>query len=242
MSDKNVICILAKQPVPGSIKIKLQDNLGKKQAAFLARAFLMDTIATSLSVPRSRTIIAHWPSDSVKAFEDIIYLYASEEPRKKISGKADSISLIPQTGDDTGQRFSYLSEKIFGMGAERVLFVSSDCPQLEPAIYRAAFELLKKKQAVIGPTFDGGFYMMGLRQHCPDLFMEIEWGSSSVYKSTVDRIDDHNLAWQELEISYDIDSPEELEQLYLDIDNLRLSGDDFICFHTEKCLANLSKN
>mgnify|MGYP000548000493 CR=1 FL=1 len=63
----------------------------------------------------------------------------------------------------------------------------------------------------------------------------------TVYKETVERLNQSGLSWQELEISYDVDSPEELEQLYFDIDNLRLAGENDIAYHTEKCLANLRK-
>ena len=94
---------------------------------------------------------------------------------------------------------------------------------------------------ILGPTFDGGYYILGVDNHYPDIFDGIEWDSGFVFKQLKDRLVATGMPWQELEISYDIDRSEELEQLYFDIDNLRLAGQDDICHHTEKCLLNLRR-
>jgi len=241
MKNGNVICLFAKYPAPGKVKDRLEKVVGKKQAAFLARAFLLDTISTSLRVPRADLYLAHSPSDSGKDFENLLYLFAAVEKDNKIARKAGLITLIPQSDGDLGSRLKMASEFFFSNGARRVVFLGSDCPLLQPVVLRASFELLKKNQVIVGPTFDGRYYLIGIAGHFPEMFEGIDWSASSVYRETVSRLSKNGLEWQELELSYDVDGPEELEQLYSDIDNLRLAGENNIAYHTEKCLQNLVK-
>lgn len=241
MNNKNVVCVFAKCPKPGEVKTRLEAIIGKKHAAFLARAFLMDTISTALRLRNTSMTIAHWPPDSKQEFEEIIYLYCSEEKSKTSKERSSDICLLPQRGADLGERLANASDELFESGAEKILMIGSDSPQLDPSIFRAAFELLNKKRAVLGPTFDGGYYMIGLNRPCREIFNGVNWGTPSVYKETSDILRQKNIEWQELEISYDIDSSNDLEQLYFEIDNLRLAGENKICFHTEKYLRSLSE-
>ncbi len=237
----NIICVFTRYPSPCTVKTKLEEFLGKKQAAFLARAFLMDTISASLKVPRSSLVIAYSPSDSRKELENILYLFAREETNKKIAKMAESIGLIPQAEGCLGDRFTIVSESLFADGAQKVIFIGSDSPLLQPLVLRASFELLSEKQVVVGPTFDGRHYLLGVNNHLPRFFAGIDWSSPRTYSETVSRLAGDGLKWQELELSYDVDGPAELEQLYFDIDNLRLTGENEIAYHSERCLQNLEK-
>jgi uncharacterized protein len=242
VKSDNVICILAKCPNPGGVKPKLEEYLGGKEASFLARAFLLDTMATALRVPRSEIDLAFCPLESLAEFQDIVYLFANEETDKKLSRLSQNIILVPQSGRDLGEKLTNLSREFFeNKGAKRVLFICSDNPVLDPLLLKAAFVLLKKTNAVLGPTFDGGFYLMGVSGHYPQVYKDIVWGGNTTYRQITEKLDSESLKWQELEISYDVDGPDELEQLYCDIETLRLTGKDFICCHTEKCLANLKQ-
>jgi glycosyltransferase A (GT-A) superfamily protein (DUF2064 family) len=241
MKNGNVICILATNPKSGKVKVDLECLLGNKNAGLLARALLLDVIATALKVPRSDVFIAYWPAESKKDFDDLICLFQVEEKNKRISQRANEIALIPQNGQSVCQRLSDVSQALFGQDAKRVIFICSDNPLLDPMILKATFELLKDNSFVLGPTFEGGYYLLGLNGHYPEIFEKINWKPGSIYKQLRKNLDRSAKPWQELEISYEIDFPEELEQLYSDIDNLRLAGNNEIGCHTEKCLANLKK-
>jgi uncharacterized protein len=242
VKSKDVICILAKCPRPGLVKPKLEGFLGKKEVSFLARAFLLDTIATVLRVPRTEPVLAFCPADSISEFQDILFLFESEEQDKKISRLASQIKLLPQAGANLGERLINLSRILFESNeSRRLLFICSDNPVFDPVLLKAALELLKTSNAVLGPTFDGGFYLLGISGHLPQLFDHIDWSTNFTYKQIVERLNADNLKWQELEISYDVDGPDELEQLYSDIDTLRLTGKNNIAIHTERCLANLKR-
>ena len=241
MISGNIICLFASYPSPGKVGTGLEKLVGKKQAAFLARAFLMDTISTCLKVPRSELYIAHSSSVSREEFANILYLFAVEEKNKKIAKMAESINFIPQVEGDIGHRLSSASKHLFESGAKKVIFVGCDSPLINSVVLRASFKLLSDHQAVLGPTFDGAYYLIGADKHYPQLFEGVNWDASGVYKETVVRLSGNGLRWQELELSYDVAGPDELEQLYLDIDNYRLTGENEIAYHTERCLQSLEK-
>lgn len=219
----------------------LKDVLGEKHAAFLARAFLLDTISNSLRVKRTSIVIAYWPPESREDFEDIMHLFSQEEKDRNIRRKSNDIRLIPQQGIDPGERMARISENLFLSGANKILFTGSGSPQLHPSIFRAALELLDRKQVVMGPTFNGGYYIIGLKNSHPEIFNGINWGSANVYRETAGILEKNGVDWQEMELSYDVDTPENLEQLYMEIDTLRLTGENRICYHTERCLKNLTE-
>ncbi len=241
MKSGNGICILAKNPHIGKAKSGIERAIGNKRAALLAKALLLDVIATVLRVPRTEVFVAHWPPEAQKDFADIIQLFKIEDDDENLARRADEIILIPQHGRTLNERLINLSQVLFDMGLKRALFICSDNPLISPLILKASFELLKENRVVLGPTFDGSFYLLGLDGHYPQIVDKIEWKPGKIYRQLRKALDESGMAWQELEITYDINHLEELEQLYNDIDNLRLAGRDDLCRHTEKCLANLKK-
>ena len=241
METKNVICIFAKCPRPGTVKSRLGKAIGEKKTAFLARAFLMDTLSTTLRIKNASVALVHWPPDSAKEFEEILYLFSKEEKNRTVRKKSADIALLPQEGSDLGERMARASETLFDRGAEKIIIVGSDIPQLQPLIFRAALKLLNRKKVVLGPTFDGGYYMVGINRPVPEIFNGINWGSPSVYRETCEILESRSIDWQEMELSYDIDSSDDLERLCYEIDTLRLTGENWICYHTEKCLKNLTE-
>jgi len=238
VKHENIICILARNPLPEMVGGKLECCLSRKQAAILARAFILDALSSALRVPRCDVHLGYSPPEATADFEDLIFLFKGEETDKKVSARAAEVTLVPQIDSDPGGRILDLAGRLFGSGAKKVLFACSDCPLIDPVIMKASFALLKEHKVVIGPTFNGGFYLLGMSEDNSRLFDGIEWNSDGPYRQIADRLNRENIDWQELELSYDVDRPEDLEQLYLDIDNLRLAGKDDIAFHTEKCLAN----
>ena len=237
MKIGNAICILAKPPENNELTV----HLGNKQALQLYRAFLLDSIAIALRVPRCQVYLAYHPSTARNDIEDIIYLFKNEEQNKSLVHKAVDIELICQTGENSSQVLCNLSRTIFEKGAKRLLIIYPDSPLIDSVVLRAAFELLKKNNVILGPTFDGGHYLIALDNCYQELFQGVDWTKDNTYKQTIDKLAYLKLDLQELELSYDVGRLEELEQLYCDIDNFRLTGKDDICYHTEKCLANLKK-
>lgn len=93
----------------------------------------------------------------------------------------------------------------------------------------------------MGLTFEGGNYLLGVNNHFPKFFTATDWCSPCVYSETVSRLAGNGLIWQEFVLSYDVDGPDELEQLYYDIDNFRRTGENETAKHSKRCLQNLEK-
>lgn len=239
MKNNNVICILAKDPKHSDIQTYLQAYMGSKLAGCIARASLLDRIASCLRLPRCDVYLAYWPPESEEVFKDLLFLFQNEEKEKRIIEKSKELKLMPQSGATPGDRLAGLSQFFFDQGARRLLAIYSESPLIEPMILKIGLELLSANQVVVGPTFSGNYYLIGADSHYPFLFDQINWNAKDIYKQTTEILDSHQLKWQELELSYDISGLEELQQLCSDIDNFRLAGKDNICYHTEKCLVNL---
>ena len=77
-------------------------------------------------------------------------------------------------------RNAFLSE------AEKVIIIGTDSPGVNAQILATAFEKLHAFDLVLSPTINGGYYLIGLRQPIPELFVNIEWGTAQVFQKTVD--------------------------------------------------------
>jgi len=113
---------------------------------------------------------------------------------------------------------------------------------MEPLLLKASLELLNKFQVVLGPTFEGSFYLIGCDNFYPQVFDKSIAECGHIYRRLVEILAAEGIRWQEIELSYSIEGPDELNQLYSDIENLRLAGDEKSCLHTENCLMKLGEN
>jgi rSAM/selenodomain-associated transferase 1 len=88
---------------------------------------------------------------------------------------------------DLGARLAGVFETAFAEGAQRVLVTGADCPGLKPSILNTAIEALSEADVVLGPAFDGGYYLVGLHSPNPSLFAGIDWGTGQVLTQTIQR-------------------------------------------------------
>jgi hypothetical protein len=127
-------------------------------------------------------------------------------------GLLPQVRLERQGAGDLGERLARAAERVIGQG-QRVIFIGTDCPALTEQRLRQACRELESHDAVIHPTLDGGYALLGLRSYDPSIFEGIEWSTSSVARATMARI--AALAWS-LHIGetlQDIDEPEDLPAL-----------------------------
>ena len=113
-----------------------------------------------------------------------------------------------QEGTDLGSRMS----KAFEAEVEKessVILIGSDCGQLSTKFIELAFQRLKKFDVVLGPTFDGGYYMIGMRTFVPELFQDIAWSTEQVYPATLMRVLMAGKSFCELPMLQDIDFEED---------------------------------
>jgi rSAM/selenodomain-associated transferase 1 len=171
MSDR-LLLIMAKTPHPGAVKTRLCPPLTPGLAADLYRAFLRDTLALGAGLPGTDLGVVHPPSADDHALRTLL---------------APGVLLWPQEGDGLEAGLSGAFARAFADGYRRVVVMSSDSPTLPVAALEEAFAALDGHDVTLGPTLDGGYYLIGLTQPRRRLFEGIAWSTEAVYTQTQER-------------------------------------------------------
>lgn len=195
---KGRIQIFAKAPLPGLAKSRLIPALGSDGAAQLQAQFIRHTLTTTVQMPLPTELWCapdiHHPAFAAAAREFSVYLY-------------------PQEGNDLGARMHQALECGMTRGGP-VIVIGTDCPSLAVDDLHEAFEALSTgHDAVLGPSADGGYYLVGLIRPQPRLFNAMPWSTSSVLNETRTRLRSAGLRWHELRTRHDIDIPADLIHL-----------------------------
>lgn len=215
------VVIMAKEPVPGRTKTRLHPLLGSEAAADLYRCFLMDTIELAVAAPGADVILAIDPPTSTDFFTDL----------------APGIPVVPQRGAHLGDRLDSVIDSCLRSGYEHVVAVGSDSPSLPTSFIATAFDELDRTDVdvVLGPTEDGGYYLIGVDRRPGALVTDVTMSTPEVLSETVAVADRLGLTIQLVERWYDIDEPADLRRLK---DELARS-DTAVAPHTTNLLARL---
>jgi len=203
------LVVFAKDPIPGRVKTRLNPCITPDEAAKLYKAFSLDIISSARKLKCINVTVAYTPTGAEKAFRKLV-----EQP----------INFLPQKGRNLGERMKNAFKQSFAEGAERVVIIGTDSPTLPVSYIQKAFDVLKKIPVVIGPTFDGGYYLIGLSGLNDDIFDDIGWGTSRVFDQTLTRIKSLNTQVYVLPPWYDVDTSEDLEFLKSHLLAMRMSG------------------
>ena len=115
-----------------------------------------------------------------------------------------------QFGNDLGQRMENAFKELFEQGFKRVLIVGSDCYQLRSSIIEGAINLLDAHGVVIGPTYDGGYYLLGMNHFIPKLFKDKAWSTAQVCEQTIANLNELFQSFTLLEKLHDVDEAADL--------------------------------
>jgi glycosyltransferase A (GT-A) superfamily protein (DUF2064 family) len=121
--------------------------------------------------------------------------------------------LLPVAGVDIGDCLSQVLGRLLAAGHPRAIALNSDGPTLPESRLRQAFARLDGTDVVLGPSEDGGYYLIGLKQACPELFRDIEWSSERVTAQTLARAQAMGLSVALLPPWYDVDTSADLDRL-----------------------------
>jgi rSAM/selenodomain-associated transferase 1 len=121
---------------------------------------------------------------------------------------ADRYAYRLQKRGDLGRRMSEAFKEVLTTYKSAVI-IGTDCPYLNADLLRTAFKIIKKNDAVIGPSTDGGYYLLGLRKHIPALFTNMAWSTSAVLPITIGRFFELELSNAMLPTLTDIDEAED---------------------------------
>ncbi len=185
------VVVFGREPLPGRVKSRLAATIGGDRAA-AAYAVLLDA---TLQAARAT------------AFETVLSL--AEAPSAAWA-RSLKVSWELQSGADLGSRMAAAFSAHFGGGAGRVVLVGSDCPGLRPRHITVAAEQLAEAPVVLGPSADGGYWMVAQRAPGVDLFSEIAWSAPSTLAATRRRLRKLGVQWSEVETLADIDTEADL--------------------------------
>lgn len=197
------LAVMAKAPRAGKVKTRLQPPLSAEEAAALNVCFLRDTAENIAAVAREGDacgLICYTPVGDEAAFHGLL---------------PDGFELIAQRGDGFGERLLCAAEDILSCGFGAVCLIDSDSPTLPASALREAVAALRTpgERVVLGPSEDGGYYLIGVKRAEPRLFERITWSTERVYAETVGRVCEAGMELVELPRWYDVDDEETLAVL-----------------------------
>lgn len=217
----NAIVIMAKAPIPNRVKTRLTPPLKPEEASLLYHSFLLDKLEQVKSIEAHR-YVAYTPQTSESFFRSIM---------------PPGFSLISQKGEDLGEKLSNVSNGLFAQGAEKVVMLDSDTPNLPTDLIREALSGLDEVDVVLGPCEDGGYYLIGMRSWVQELFRGIPWSTADVAKMTVKKAHALSLRVLLLERWYDVDTIIDLKRLKRDLG--QPAENCFFCENTYRAISSL---
>lgn len=194
---RTAVAIMAKAPRAGDVKTRLCPPLSAQEAADLYRCFLLDKIEQVRGLTAVTPAIAYTPPEGRVLFE----------------AWAPDFVLLPQRGADLGERLANTFAALFSAGYTTALLVDSDTPTLPPAFLAQAVDATTTADVVLGPTEDGGYYLIGLRKLYLELFAAMSWSTPQVLADTVQRARNLRLTVTTTSSWFDIDTPDDLARL-----------------------------
>ena len=167
------ILLFVKYPEPGKVKTRLAATVGAEKAADIYRRLVAavlaglppeDELIVVFDPPEKRAQVAEWLQGLL------------------VGRRAD---FVAQATGDLGVRLERAMAEAFARGFGKVAVIGSDCPELTPALFSETWQALETHGAVLGPSTDGGYYLLALRQPCAALFNGIAWSTEAVRAQTL---------------------------------------------------------
>lgn len=189
----NHLIIFAKNPVLGKVKTRLAATVGDEKALSVYRELLQHTCDVSAQVDANKLVF----------YSDFIN-------NKDLWDQPNYIKKLQKEGD-LGTRMSDAFENTLKENT-KVIIIGTDCKELTPDILSQAFNTLNYVDVVIGPAFDGGYYLIGMKTMEESLFQGIDWSTSSVLEQTVNKLNRQKLSYVLLKTLSDIDTEEDLKK------------------------------
>jgi rSAM/selenodomain-associated transferase 1 len=167
LAVKKALIIFVRQPLLGKVKTRLASTMGEAKALAIYKELLQHTRNITLTLPCDKFVFYADGIAEDDIWNNAIYL-------KKV-----------QSSGDLGARMQAAFEDSFSSGYQHICVIGSDCYELTTEIIQQAFEALQHDDVVIGPSADGGYYLLGLSRMQPSLFTNIAWSTGTVLQQTI---------------------------------------------------------
>jgi uncharacterized protein len=193
--DLCALGVMTKAPRSGEVKTRLVPPLTHLEAAQLNRSFLRDiaaAICETVGEKLARGVGIYTPLGTETVYEDIL---------------PAEFFLIPQRGSHFGDRLIFAAEDLFRVGFTSVCLINSDSPTVPSKSFSQAVESLRPlgDRVVLGPSDDGGYYLIGMKKVHRELFEDVDWSTERVLQQTRRRGAEIGLEVELLPVGYDVD-------------------------------------
>lgn len=198
--NEKALALFLKYPEKGAVKTRIAKALGDDFTLKLYTCFVADVLEISSSIAA-----------------DTVMLYSlTDNAKNKDCFAEEKHVCLPQQGADLGRRMHNAFRDICRQGYKKVVLIGSDVPDLPPAYIEKAFQGLADHELVLGPSIDGGYYLIALRAATVDygIFREVPWSTSQVLQQTLENIHQLNITYSMLPWWSDIDEVNDLRRFY----------------------------
>jgi len=195
------LAIMTKAPRAGAVKTRLQPPLSSEEAAALNVCFLRDTAsAICRAGEKARGVAVYTPPEARHEYDQIL---------------PGDFELLLQRGDGFGERLFLATEDLLRVGFQSCCLIDSDSPTVTAEAFCEAVDALQgeAERVVLGPTHDGGYYLIGMKRAFVQLFADIDWSTERVFDQTVARAGEIGLEVHTLPSFFDVDDRFALRRL-----------------------------
>ena len=189
--------MFAKYWLPGTVKTRLARSIGEDRASQLYYRFVTTLLARFQGLG-DRRVVAFNPRERQAEFAAIT---------------SEAWDLTPQSTGDLGRRMHMFFDSHLGGPDDRVVLIGTDSPTMPAQFIADAFAALQTHPAVLGPSRDGGYYLVGAAGSVPPIFAEIDWSTPAVWQQTVDRLNEAGCRFAELPRWSDVDDLADLARM-----------------------------
>ena len=198
---KNAVICFTRVPKPGQTKTRLMPYLSGEQCAELHWAFLRDLSEIYASVGAD-LLVAHTPDPDWEKLRDVL----------------PNAFFFPQEGADLGTKMNHALNLALSMGYDHCILTGSDLPLMRAAHLLSGFDALENADVTLGPTSDGGYYLVGVKEGSPFLFKNQAYGCGNVFENTVAAVKTAGKSFCPALPCDDVDTPEDLQKLLNTLD------------------------
>jgi uncharacterized protein len=190
----NALILFARDPILGKVKTRLSPFLEEDVVLKLYTCFLQDSLDNIRQVENVDRFVGVAPSNESGFFNRTL---------------GSDIRMFVQEGENLGDKMRWAIQDRFAEGYERVIIIGSDSPSL-PASYISQ-AVGSDKDMVLGPSTDGGYYLIGMQGKVVEVFNDVTWGTETVLQETCGHLAQNRASLELLPVWYDIDTPEDLK-------------------------------
>jgi hypothetical protein len=243
MTTRSVILIQLRNPIGKDEPVPVLRVFDDVRMLRLKRAFFEDTLCqVAAAGPGDLKIAVAPPARAIWGREAVTNLVARFPRRRAFQTLAERTEVVPQAVAPIEERTTDNLRRCLGNGYDQVILLAGYIPTIRTELISTALRHLRRHSLILGPTIEGGCYLIGLRSDCPEAAELVSIGADTSYKDSTTALAAAGMAWQEIDLSYDVSHQEDLEFIVREINHCRFTGDEETARCTEALLAEFMRD